>query len=62
MMIIIIPQTRAMMFRTLAVLDASAALADSPRALAFCALQEQTIAAIPRGRQQHKVLKMDHPR
>lgn len=126
-MITIIPQTSPMMFRILAVLDASTATADSPRALAFCAfkkqvsklasiymqfsfletnylqnvqccktlkmvcivfdfreslgsrkqqmkikkkcvqerlptLQEQMIAAIPRGRQQHKVLKMDHPK
>lgn len=25
-------------------------------------LQEKTIAAIPSGRQQHRVLKMDHPK
>jgi len=62
MMIKIIPQTSATMLRILAVLDASAAIADSPTALAFCALQEKIIAAIPRGRQQHKVLKMDQAR
>lgn len=28
----------------------------------FPTLQEKMIAAIPRGRQQHRVLKIDHPR
>lgn len=62
MMIRMIPQTSPTIFRILAVLDASWATADSPAAFAFCALQEQMIAAIPRGRQQHKVLKIDHAR
>lgn len=41
MMITIIPQTSPTTFRILAVLDASAAEADSPRALAFCAFKKQ---------------------
>ncbi len=40
-MITIIPQTSPMIFRILAVLDASTATVDSPRALAFCAFKKQ---------------------
>lgn len=39
MMIKMIPHTSPMIFRILAVLDASTATADSPRALAFCAFK-----------------------
>lgn len=41
MIIKMIPHTSATIFRILAVLDASMATADSPAALAFCALKKQ---------------------
>lgn len=41
MMMMITPKTVPMMFRVLAVLDASSAIADSPRVFAFCAFKKK---------------------
>lgn len=41
MMMMITPKTVPMMFRVLAVLDASSAIADSPRLFAFCAFKKK---------------------
>lgn len=55
-----IPKMTPTMFSALAVLDASSAAALSPLALAFFTLLEKMMATAPIGKQQHKVVKMDH--